>query len=65
MGFQRECVWRLEWLPRDGLGGEDGGGLNQSLKQSKHQWQCVCVCVCVCVVGCNRYKMEPGRGEGK
>ena len=53
MGFQRECVWRLEWLPRDGLGGEDGGGLNQSLKQSKHQHEIVkapmAVCVCVCV----------------
>jgi len=56
MGFQRECVWMLEWVPRDGLGGEDGGGLNQSLKQSKHQYEIVkaptavrvYVCVCVC-----------------
>ena len=50
----------LEWVPRDGLGGEDGGGLSQSLKQSKHQYEivkaptAVRVCVCVCVVGFSR-----------
>lgn len=53
MGFQRVCVGGLAWLPRDGLGEEDGGGSNQSLKHSKRQHEIVkaptagCVCVCV------------------